>query len=439
MKTFDWKTCFKDHPVFWDLGEDEVEVILGEDLSREIICQPQQVIIREGEVGDSVFLVGRGEVSVVLTGDRGPGTHIAVLGTGEFFGEMAVLEGRPRMATVLAASQCTLLEINGEKFREFLVKHPAIEFKIAAKLSHRLRDVTEHVLTARFKDVDQKLELFNNKLESELRVMDASMKATQAVFDQTNKRANEIIESAERSRNRLTASVSAVAGAIGILVTVLGYLGIQRLNKVDAALEKFDSFEAKSLEIAEFDEQLHEVQLQISDTQDSVRRSIEGFHLTVSIPQFPVMLSKGDRSANLHYRELMEQQSSKITLSLFKVVFGGLLTSADRDIYIDLLTKSLDERYLTPEQKVISYYLMLSGMVVADRDYEDYMAQYFDAANEYRKSRGTVRELLGRELRPDFFAERVSATASNSGDGAGLPADANAKLEQLQKIWDVVP
>jgi CRP/FNR family cyclic AMP-dependent transcriptional regulator len=95
-------------------------------------------------------------VNIVLQADGGPGANVAILGPGEFFGEMAVLEGRPRMAAVIARDRCTLLEIDGARFREFLIRHPEIEFKIAAKLSQRLRDVTEHVLTARFKDVDQR-------------------------------------------------------------------------------------------------------------------------------------------------------------------------------------------------------------------------------------------------------------------------------------------
>lgn len=458
MKTFDWQGCFKDHPVFWDLVEDELTKLLDDELTREIICQPNQVIVREGDQGDSVFFVGAGEVNIVLQADSGPGANVAILGPGEFFGEMAVLEGRPRMATVIARDRCTLLEIDGARFREFLIRHPEIEFKIAAKLSQRLRDVTEHVLTARFKDVDQKLELFNNKLESELRVIDASMKATQAVFDQTNKRANEIIESAERSRSRLTTTISVIAGALGIVITALGFLGVEKINQIEYALQTYDEFAEKVEQIDQINTELLaksdrivELDQQIEEAGETLRQNVKRFHLTASIPLLSIGLRENDPSAAQHYRELMEQNDKDITTSLFKTVTTGLFNSKSingetrvRDGYIDLLEDSIRRQYLTNEQEVATYYLMLSTMVIAGMGeaYEYHLPEYYRSASEYRKSGGSIKDLLKREFDPATFVAVLGVEAAGDPTDAAddwSPGERKSRKEKLDEVWSTVP
>jgi len=442
MTTFDWHACFKQHPVFWDLAEEELNKFLDDRLSKEVICQPNQVIIREGEQGDSVFFVGEGEVNVVLKGDSGPGTNIAILGPGEFFGEMAVLEGRPRMATVVSRDRCTLLEIVGSRFRDFLIKHPEIEFKIAAKLSQRLRDVTEHVLTSRFKDVDQKLELFNHKLESELRVIDASMKATQAVFDQTNKRANEIIESAERSRNQLRMT----AAAIGVVIAVLGFLGFEKVIQIEPGLETLKKFEDKLPQIESLEEKLSQIesleeklpQINLIEVKLEKINQLEQKFSTMAVEQ---LLLENNTSARQHYEELMRLNDKSITIRLFKIIYRGLFVNkitgesdnTVRDDYIDFLEYSIGDDYLTPEQEVISYYLMLSTMVMAgmDKRCDRYLRAYQVSASKYRATGRSLKQELEGEFDPDTFFEYLEL--EYSGDIL------QSKKETLQEIWNTVP
>jgi monovalent cation:H+ antiporter, CPA1 family len=69
-----------------------------------------EVIVREGDVGDSLFLIGRGVVRVTSGGD-GAEVILATLLAGEFFGEIAVLTSNPRSATCTAATHCVLYEL----------------------------------------------------------------------------------------------------------------------------------------------------------------------------------------------------------------------------------------------------------------------------------------------------------------------------------------
>jgi CRP-like cAMP-binding protein len=157
---------------------------------------------------------------------------------GEIFGEMAVLDKRPRSATVKANENCILLEIKGQEFLKILADHPDMEFKILLKLSERLRVLNDHLLTIKVQDIDEKLKLFNSKLDAELKAVEAQLKAAQTVFDQTKMRADEIITSADRTRARVNATFTTVTGLIGIGGAILGWFGLSSLKEINDLSQK---------------------------------------------------------------------------------------------------------------------------------------------------------------------------------------------------------
>jgi cAMP-dependent protein kinase regulator len=85
------------------------------------------VIITEGDPGTSMYLISSGEVKVYTrsTGSGGS-VYLAKLGEGEFFGEVSVLTGKPRTATITASQRSELLRLDKEKLDNALAKHPAI-------------------------------------------------------------------------------------------------------------------------------------------------------------------------------------------------------------------------------------------------------------------------------------------------------------------------
>lgn len=98
-----------------------------------------EVIFREGEVGLTMFVVRAGEVRIskhVRGGER----TLATLGPGEFFGEMAVLSGRPRTATATALSELTVLELDERRFDAMIHSQAEIAARILKKLARRLDD-----------------------------------------------------------------------------------------------------------------------------------------------------------------------------------------------------------------------------------------------------------------------------------------------------------
>jgi CRP-like cAMP-binding protein len=143
MKSFNWQNFLRSHPLFASLNEEEIANLLRDEVSQERVYPQGAVILKGGEVGDSVFLISSGSVQVTLWDTRGPLFPLAILQAGEIFGEMAVLERRPRSATVLAKEKCLLLEVAGEEIRKLLEAHLEMQVKMYTIIRDRLRQASQ--------------------------------------------------------------------------------------------------------------------------------------------------------------------------------------------------------------------------------------------------------------------------------------------------------
>lgn len=92
-------------------------------------------IVREGARGHEFFLIVNG-TAVVRRNQR----KVATLGPGDYFGELAILDGGVRTATVLAESDLTLLVIGQREFMSVLTQVPTLASKLLASMAHRLRE-----------------------------------------------------------------------------------------------------------------------------------------------------------------------------------------------------------------------------------------------------------------------------------------------------------
>jgi CRP/FNR family transcriptional regulator, cyclic AMP receptor protein len=104
----------------------------------EIEFPADRVIARQGEIGTGFFLVVEGSVRVVRGGDE-----VAVLGPGDFFGELSVLDGLPRIAQVVAIEPTRCLALASWDFEQALLDSPKLGLAILRGLATRLRSVTE--------------------------------------------------------------------------------------------------------------------------------------------------------------------------------------------------------------------------------------------------------------------------------------------------------
>jgi CRP/FNR family transcriptional regulator, cyclic AMP receptor protein len=108
------------------------------DRSIEVDFPDGHVIARQGEVGTGFFVIADGAANVVRDG-----RVIATLGPGDFFGELSVLDGRPRNAQVLAAGPTTCLALASWEFEAVITEQPKVALAVLRGLAGRLRELTE--------------------------------------------------------------------------------------------------------------------------------------------------------------------------------------------------------------------------------------------------------------------------------------------------------
>jgi CRP-like cAMP-binding protein len=103
-----------------------------------------ETIVREGQAGESMFVVAHGEARVMIAGASGATEEVARLKDGAFFGEMSLLTGDPRTATVVAVTDCDLFELPAVAFREIVAKNPAIVEMVTDAVTRRREELGRH-------------------------------------------------------------------------------------------------------------------------------------------------------------------------------------------------------------------------------------------------------------------------------------------------------
>ena len=97
-----------------------------------------RVIVRQGEVGTGFFVIASGAADVVRDGEA-----VAHLQSGDFFGELSVLDGRPRIAQVIATEPTVCLGLASWEFEAAVREEPSVALAVMRGLASRLRDLTE--------------------------------------------------------------------------------------------------------------------------------------------------------------------------------------------------------------------------------------------------------------------------------------------------------
>ncbi len=130
-------------PLFKSL--DAAELARFADLVREKSYPKGSVILFEDDPGDSLFLVRDGRVKVVLVAEDGREVILGLLGVGEHFGELSLIDDQPRSAHVIAMEESTLLVLRRDDFRRRVEASPQVAWSLLAELSRRLRRADDKI------------------------------------------------------------------------------------------------------------------------------------------------------------------------------------------------------------------------------------------------------------------------------------------------------
>jgi small-conductance mechanosensitive channel len=138
MRRQDLAAAMAKVPVFAALPADAHEALA--DGATERLFADGEAIVREGEAGGSMFIVRRGRVAVTVGADH---REVAVTEAGGYFGEMSLLTGDPRTATVIARGDCTVLEITADAFRAYVQSLPDVIDHLAEAAAARRRTLDQ--------------------------------------------------------------------------------------------------------------------------------------------------------------------------------------------------------------------------------------------------------------------------------------------------------
>lgn len=136
-------SALKGVPLLASLQETELEAIAAVSTIKHVL--ENVAILHVDEEGDTLFIILNGRVSVTKHNDEGREVILSILSDGEFFGEMSLLDGKPRSATVIATEPTELLLLRRSDFLLCLSRYPQIATKLLSALAYRLRRTNRQV------------------------------------------------------------------------------------------------------------------------------------------------------------------------------------------------------------------------------------------------------------------------------------------------------
>lgn len=141
--------------LFSDLSDKELQEL--ESIVRERSFRKNEVIFHAQEPGSALFVIKRGSVKVSMDDRHGREVILRILASGDFFGEMSLLDGEPRSATVTALEPCQALIIFRDQFLESMLRYPKMVMKMLTTLSRRMRKANEKISRLVFADAYEKV------------------------------------------------------------------------------------------------------------------------------------------------------------------------------------------------------------------------------------------------------------------------------------------
>jgi tetratricopeptide (TPR) repeat protein len=139
-------------PLFSDFTKEEFAEVARMMKLREF--PGGRVIIREGDPGSSLFIITDGEVEVLTVDKKGRSVTLANLKDGDFFGEVSLLTGRPRTATIVAKTYVQMIELDKESLDKITKRFPHVQIVLEDFYQQRVNQTIEAMLKA-FKDNEQ--------------------------------------------------------------------------------------------------------------------------------------------------------------------------------------------------------------------------------------------------------------------------------------------
>ena len=142
-------------PLFSGLSDEELEALASLTVSRTYA--KGQMIILADDAGDTFFIIRKGQVKVSIVHQDGREVIFSLLGSGKVFGELSLLDGKPRSANVVALKDSELVSLRRTDFLNLLHDNPQVATALLAELASRLRRTDEKIEGLALLDVTSRI------------------------------------------------------------------------------------------------------------------------------------------------------------------------------------------------------------------------------------------------------------------------------------------
>ena len=155
----------KNLPLFGDLDDEELVEIWNHVQTRSY--KKGNIILFEEDPGDSLFIIKEGKVKITRLSEEGREVILSILGEGEFFGEMSILDGEARSANVIALADSEVFVLKREEFINILTSNPQIAITLLEELAGRIRKSDQQIEYLSLADAENRVAMTLLRLAEE--------------------------------------------------------------------------------------------------------------------------------------------------------------------------------------------------------------------------------------------------------------------------------
>ncbi len=149
------ETLLASLPFFSQMQPDELHELFTR-LKRRTY-RPSETIFHKDDAGTTMYIISEGTVKISVPSEVGSEMILSILGSGDFFGELSLFDGKPRSATVTSSGPTEVFVLHRDDFIDFVAKHPRVSLNIIEALSTRIRRTDNLVEDVVFLDIPARL------------------------------------------------------------------------------------------------------------------------------------------------------------------------------------------------------------------------------------------------------------------------------------------
>ncbi len=148
-------SILREVPIFTGLNDEDLDIIMRMTVRRTY--PKNTMIVIEEDQGDMLYIIESGSVKITRLDDEGREVILAILGSSEFFGEMALLDGQGRSANVMAIDDSVLYTLHRRDFLDVLERFPTISILLLREMTSRLRKSDQQIKSLSLSDAEHRI------------------------------------------------------------------------------------------------------------------------------------------------------------------------------------------------------------------------------------------------------------------------------------------